>query len=67
MMRMPIGKNIGKYLSELEASYLLWCLSQEFFNTKYKSTWNAISKEVTHRGFNMRLAEIAQKRNMESR
>lgn len=67
MMRMPIGKHIGKYLSELEASYLLWCLSQEFFYAKYKSTWNAIGKEVTRRGFAMCIAEIAQKRNMEQR
>ena len=65
MTRMPIGKHIGKYLHELEGEYLLWCLSQHFFYAKYKSTWNAIAKEVTRRGFSLVIAEIVKKRNME--
>jgi uncharacterized protein (DUF3820 family) len=65
MITMPIGKYSGKYLYELDGSYLLWCPSQGFFYEKYRSLWNAIGKEAERRGFRVILAEIATKQDGE--
>jgi uncharacterized protein (DUF3820 family) len=65
MITMPIGKYSGRYLYELDGSYLLWCLSQGFYYEKYRPLWNAIGKEVQRRGIGMILADIAIKQDGE--